>query len=79
MPKPTFKNLDAIPNWKLREILDSNFCTGTDGADYWPVREELQTIYWRRMNTENERFQKQLENEFKELFKHQHSTKKALA
>jgi hypothetical protein len=48
--KTTYKNLDAIPNHKLRELINSFHCIGVDGADYGPVKEELESIYWERMN-----------------------------
>lgn len=38
----------AIPTWKLEEILNSHHCTGINGADYGPIKEELQNELWRR-------------------------------
>lgn len=37
-----------IPTKKLKEILDSNYCTGVNGKDYEPIKEELQQILWER-------------------------------
>jgi hypothetical protein len=48
-------NLKYIPTKKLNDILNSHHTTGIDGADYGPVKEELQAILWERLNRENER------------------------
>jgi hypothetical protein len=45
-------NLKHIPTKKLLEILSSNHCTGINGADYEPVKEELQQILWKRQAQE---------------------------
>ena len=37
-------NLKYIPTWKIKEILNDPYCRGIDGADYEPVKEELQNI-----------------------------------
>lgn len=42
------KNLKYIPTKKLKEILDSHHCTGINGADYEPVKHELEQILWER-------------------------------
>lgn len=42
------KNLKHIPTKKLKEILNSNHCTGINGADYEPVKHELEGILWER-------------------------------
>lgn len=44
------KNLKYIPTKKLQEILNSNHCTGIDGKDYGPVKEELEQILWERLS-----------------------------
>jgi hypothetical protein len=46
--KPKYTNLKYIPTHKIQEILNSNHCTGTDGADYGPVKHELEEILWLR-------------------------------
>lgn len=46
-------NLKFIPTKKLKEILDSNHCTGIDGKDYEPVKEELQAVLWKRESETN--------------------------
>lgn len=43
-------NLQFIPTWKIKEILDSPNCTGIDGRDYGPVRHELEQILFERNN-----------------------------
>ena len=48
-------NLKYIPTWKIKEILDSNYCTGVDGKDYEPVKEELQEILNMRNTKEDEK------------------------
>lgn len=45
-----YKNLQYIPTKKLKEILDTPHCTGVNGADYEPVRHELEQILWERLN-----------------------------
>lgn len=44
------RNLHCIPTWKIKEILNSPHCTGIDGKDYEPVKEELQDILWERQS-----------------------------
>lgn len=44
------KNLKYIPTKKLEEILNSNHCTGVNGADYEPVKHELEQILWERQS-----------------------------
>jgi hypothetical protein len=39
-----------IPTWKLIEILDSPHCTGVNGKDYEPVKDELQQVLWERLS-----------------------------
>lgn len=46
--------LKYIPTAKLKQILNSHHCTGIDGADYDPVKDELNQILWERLNRENE-------------------------
>jgi hypothetical protein len=46
----TFRNLKSIPIWKIREILDHPHCQGIDGADYEPVKHELEQILWEHDN-----------------------------
>lgn len=53
---PNFRNLDYIPTWKIKDILAHPYCSGVDGQDYEPVKEELQDILWKReQETANER------------------------
>lgn len=42
------KNLKFIPTKKLSEILSHPYTQGINGADYEPVREELQKHLWDR-------------------------------
>ena len=60
----SYKNLKYIPTKKLQEILDSNHCTGIDGADYEPVREELEQILWERQNRQADAEMKKMEKEW---------------
>lgn len=69
MPKTTHKNIDAIPTWKIAEIVDSHHCVGVDGADYGAVEEELSSELWKRQNAQSERDLKHFEQQQKELFK----------
>ncbi len=70
MSRLTYKNLDAVPTWKLKEILEHPHCQGIDGADYEPVKHELLSDYWHRCNSEAEKQFKQFEREQKQYFKH---------
>lgn len=63
-----------LPTHKLEEILNSHHCTGIDGADFEPIKEELQAILWERYNSEVEAFTKQHEQDQKAKFKHDHKT-----
>lgn len=45
-----YKNLQFIPTWKLKAILEHPNCQGIDGRDYGPVREELEHILFERQN-----------------------------
>jgi hypothetical protein len=47
--RPSYKNLDCIPTWKLQAIVESPNCTGIDGRDYGPVRHELEEILLARI------------------------------
>lgn len=76
MSKSTFKNLDAIPTWKLKEILDDSYCISSEGTDYHPVKEYLQSIYYARLQSESERDQKHFDINQKALFKAQHKTRR---
>lgn len=76
MSKTTYKSLDAIPTWKIKEILNSPYCTGIDGADYEPVKEYLEAILYERLEAESLRQVKEQEKQQKELFKAQASAHK---
>jgi len=77
MSKQTYRNLASIPTWKLQEIVDSHHCTGIDGADYHPVREELESELWRRNELDSQRDLKQFELNQKEQFKATYKRAKA--
>lgn len=64
------KTLTAMPTKKLKEILAHHHTQGVDGADYEPVREELEIELWERQNAETERLIKQHEQAQKEHFKY---------
>jgi len=49
-PQGSSKNFKFIPTWKLKLILDSPNCTGIDGCDYGPWKEELEQILFERNN-----------------------------
>lgn len=76
MSKTTYKNVDAIPTWKIEEILASPNCTGIDGADYEPVKAELQTELWKRYVKEAKDAEHQLNQDQKALFKFEASKHK---
>ena len=61
----SYKNLKHIPTKKLQEILESNHCTGIYGADYEPVKEELEQILWERQNRLMEAEMKKMEKDWK--------------
>lgn len=48
-------NLKHIPTAKLKQIIDSHHVTGTTGADYWDLKDELEAVLWERLNRENEK------------------------
>lgn len=50
----SYRNLKNIPTAKLIQILDSHHTTGINGADYGPVKEELQQILWERQSRSND-------------------------
>jgi hypothetical protein len=54
-----------IPTKKLIEILDSHHCTGKDGKDYGPYKDELQSILWQRLSSVD------LDKMIDEHFKHE--------
>ena len=60
----TYKNFKFIPTSKLLEIINEPYHRGTDGHDYAPYIEEIKTIYWERMNKEQER--ENYDNRYKE-------------
>jgi hypothetical protein len=41
-----------MPTHQLRAILNDPFTRGIDGADYAPIRHELEAELWRRMDKE---------------------------
>lgn len=43
-------NAKYIPTKKLTEILNSHHTTGIDGADYGPLKEELEAALWSRQS-----------------------------
>jgi hypothetical protein len=70
MSKTTYKNVNAMPTWKLEEILSSPNLTGIDGADYAPVEDELYHELWKRYAKEARENEQKFHKEQKELFKH---------
>ena len=70
MSKQSYKNLTSIPTWKLKEILDSHHTVGIDGADYAPVKEELEQELWRRNDSDSLKELKDFDLKQKELFKY---------
>jgi hypothetical protein len=57
-------NLKYIPTWKIEEILADPYTRGIDGADYGPVREELENILNERSEKNNDKLIEQFEKEF---------------
>ena len=47
------KQLKYIPTKKLIEILDSHHCTGINGHDYGPYKDELEQILWERQSRQD--------------------------
>lgn len=68
--KTAYKNHCAVPTWKMSEILNHPYAQGIDGADYGPVKEELQSELWKRRNLEAEHLEAQHRKEQKEYLKH---------
>lgn len=71
-----FRNLSDIPTWKLSEIVNSHHGTGVDGADYGPVIEEIQGIYWQRLNTQAEQSEKEWAKKFNDKFQYDNGINK---
>lgn len=71
------RNIKYIPTAKLKQILDSHHCTGIDGADYEPVKDELNQILWERLNRENEKIFEDYMNDLNDYEMH-HLGKAAL-
>jgi hypothetical protein len=67
--KTTYKNLDAIPTWKIKEILDHHSTQSMTGQDYEPVRHELEEILFHRQQIEFERQMHRRRIEEKKAFK----------
>ena len=71
--KPTLRDYRKIPTQKLKEILDSNHCTGIDGADYFPIKELLESEYYKRLELQSQSdlydFEKQQKEQFKATYK----------
>lgn len=44
-----YGNLNKIPTYRIKAILDDPYTRGKDGKDYEPVRHELEEILWSRM------------------------------
>jgi hypothetical protein len=76
MSKSTFRNLDAMPTWKIKEILNHPLCTGIDGEDYEPVKEYLERILYARLEAESLKERHEFEQQQKALFKAQQTTKR---
>lgn len=70
MSKSTYRNVDAMPTWKLKEILNDPYTRGIDGADYEPVREYLEQALWARYAKEDQLFHDQCRREEKQYQKH---------
>ena len=71
-----YKNLHAIPTKTISAILSHPYAQGIDGADYWPVKEELQNILWERQAREGEREESRWQIEFKKEMKEKAKTTK---
>lgn len=69
MKKSTFKNIDAIPTKKIKEILNDPDCKTSTGRDYGPVKHELEDILFYRMDKERGRAEAQMRREQKAQFK----------
>lgn len=62
-------NWTKMTTTKLNEILNHPHCIGSDGKDYFPYKEELQSELWRRQAYEGEIEIKRIELNFKKLLK----------
>jgi hypothetical protein len=67
---------NSIPTWKLKEILTHPHTQGIDGADYGPVKEELEQELWQRAERDLERMLHQYEQQQKAYIKHQATSHK---
>ena len=72
-----YSNLHAIPTVTIRAILNSPYCVGVDGADYYPVKEESEAILYERQARESEKALALFEREQREHFKALHKTTKS--
>lgn len=68
--KPTYKNYDSLSNKHIIAILNSPHCTGQDGQDYMPYKEELEQVLWSRSEKATIEAHKQYEREQREYAKH---------
>lgn len=59
----SYKNFEFWPTKKLLEVINEPYNRGTDGHDYQPYIEEIQQVYWERMNKED--INKMIKNRFK--------------
>lgn len=64
--RTNYKNLKYIPTRKIKAILDSPYTSGIDGADYGPVKEELQYIHWSKVDSLISKLQSDYEKQMKE-------------
>ena len=49
----SYKNFKHWTTAKLKEVLDEPYNRGVDGHDYAPYIEEMQGIYWSRLNNKS--------------------------
>jgi hypothetical protein len=68
-------NWEKMTTGKLTEILSHPHCQGSDGKDYMPYKEELQSELWRRQAVQDEKNIKRWDIEFKAQLKAETSAK----
>lgn len=47
--------INKIPTWKLKEILNDFACRGITGNDYYQYKDEMQAELWKRENKQSEK------------------------
>lgn len=62
----------SITTSKIKAILESHNCTGSTGADYGPIKHELEDELWRRQAKQDELNNKLFEENYNLYLEHNH-------